>query len=169
MEWFNNLLASDTGKQLLGGALGAGLGAILAPKAPTYQAPTAPQLNAAVIPEMQNAARLRQAHLLGAQGAKGGRSSSDTLESAQLNQQLSRGIGSQRALNQVQAANYYNNAANMQNQATRQRYQDIIGAGLTGAGFAPQTPSNSQQQATELQNQYMKLMIQQLQNQINGG
>ena len=157
-DFSKGITGSNLGKQLLGGLAGAGLGYALAPKAPTYQAPTAAQLDAAIIPEMQNAANLRQAHLLGAQGAKGGRSSSDTLESAQLNQELARGIGSQQALNQIQAANYANYAAGLQNQATQQRYRDIIGAGITGAGFAPQTPSTTQQ----LQNQYYQMLIKKL-------
>jgi len=176
-DFLNKITGSNLGRQALGGLLGAGLGYAFAPKAPTYQAPTAQQLDAAVIPQMKYAAKQRQAHLLGAQGAKGGRSSSDTLESAQLNQTLARGIGSQQALDQIQAANYHNNVANMQQQATRQRYRDIIGAGITGAGFAPHIPSAAEQQATQarqqslqLQNQYMQMLINQLSgNQQNNG
>jgi len=167
----SQLFNSNLARQAVGGAIGAGLAKQFAPKAPQYQAPTAQQLNAAVIPQMKNAAALRQAHLLGAQGAKGGRSSSDTLESAQLNQELARGIGSQQALNQIQAANYHNNVANLQQQAARQRYQDIIGGGIAGAGFAPHQQSQAELQAAaarqqnlDMQNQYMKMLMQQIQS-----
>ena len=171
-DFLTNFAGSELGKRLIAGGIGAGLGAAFAPKAPHYQAPTAQQLNAAVIPEMRHSANLRMAHLLGAQGFKGGRNSSDTLEAAQLNQELSRGIGTQQAMNQIQATNYHNTVANMNDQANRQRYRDIIGAGLSGASFAPHTPSADEQQAAKmrqqsmkLNNQYMKMLIQNLEGQ----
>lgn len=127
-----NFGAGGLGRSLLGAGLGAGLGALFAPKAPTFTAPTAAQLDAAVIPEMERQAQLRTARLLGAQGAKGGASSADVLERTMLGQELARGIGMQQASNLAQAQAAANQVAQAQAAARRQRLQDIMSGGAFG-------------------------------------
>jgi hypothetical protein len=139
MAWYNDAWNSVTdfgqggiGRSLLGAGVGAGLGALLAPKAPSYTPVSAGQLDAATMPYMQRNADQQMQQLLGRQGAKGGMSSADMYKQAQLGNELAMGLGVQKAQNLTQAQQSANQLAQAQYNAQRQRVQDIMSGGAFG-------------------------------------
>ena len=139
MAWYNDVWNSVTdfgqggvGRSLLGAGVGAGLGALLAPKPPSYTPISSGQLDAATMPYMERNADQQMQQLLGRQGAEGGMSSADMYKQVALGNELAMGLGVQKAQNLTQAQQSANQLAQAQYNAQRQRVQDIMSGGAFG-------------------------------------
>jgi len=154
MSWLNTL-GGYVGKGIdyLGGngfgntlaraGLGAGIGAAFSPKMQKVAPVSAAQLNAATVPQMQNMANRRLAYLQGAQGGKGGISSSDLFERSDLRTQLGQKIGQQKAINSISAQQQMVDAANRNFSADSNRFSNILAGGLIGANLGDNPWANN--------------------------
>ena len=149
------LQGQGTFNNLARGAIGAGLAHYFAPKMQTVAPVSRAQLDAATLPAMRRSANRRMAYLQGAQGAKGGMSSSDLFERNNLRTQLGQKEAQQMAFNDISAQRQQVEAAQRDYAARMGRFNNLLAGGIAGYnlldGNKKNKQNNNQQQQPQQQ------------------